>query len=166
MAVFACARCGKEGLGLTRGRRRRFCSDQCRHAAHRERRRRGRGQTARRAGGVPAVPATSRATTPGGLQAWAGWVRSTYVLDRTGEELVRLVLEAEVRYQQARKVLDAEGLTTPAGRSRPEVAVERDTRAALARLIQQLNLEDTSDDETEETAAGGDGERRRGTRRA
>ena len=83
------------------------------------------------------------------MAAWAAWARVKYVIDETGEQLLRLAVEADTRYQQARAVLDQEGLTTTSGRLRPEVAVERDTRAAIARLIAQLDLEDSNDATTD-----------------
>jgi hypothetical protein len=92
--------------------------------------------------------------TAGSMQTWAAWLREAYELDGTAEELLRLILEADRRYQQARAALDLHGLTQAGadGRAtaRPEVAIERDTRAAIARLIQQLDLEDDSA-ETETT---------------
>jgi hypothetical protein len=37
------------------------------------------------------------------MAAWAAWVRAEYFIDETGEQLVRLILEADRRYQQARR---------------------------------------------------------------
>jgi hypothetical protein len=92
---------------------------------------------------------------PGSMLTWAMGLRETHVLDGTAEELLRLILEADRRYQQARAALDLHGLTQAGadGRAtaRPEVAIERDTRAAIARLIQQLDLEDDSDADTATT---------------
>ncbi len=149
MAVIECAHCGAETLDQIRGRRRRYCSPRCRHAAHRRR--------GRRTSGPRRTSAAATVTPqPGGLAAWAAWVRESYQIDRTGDELLRLIVEADVRYRQARDVLDAEGLTrlTADGRAlpRPEVAIERDTRAAIARLITQLDLaEDSDHEQAEET---------------
>jgi hypothetical protein len=82
-----------------------------------------------------------------GMAQWADWVRATYVIDATGEELLRLILEADARYRQARAVLDVEGLTVN-GRTHPAVAIERDTRAAIQRLVLQLDLEEATNVET------------------
>ena len=100
------------------------------------------------------IPVNMDPRMAGGVAAWAAWARATYVIDETGEQLLRLVVEADVRYQQARAVLDAEGLTTADGRLRPQVAVERDTRAAIARLIAQLGLEEAED--ANQTPAAGE----------
>ena len=60
-------------------------------------------------------------------------------------ELLRLAAEATDRADEARQLLDEQGLTfhDRAGlpRSRPEVAVERDSRLAVARLLRELALE-------------------------
>jgi hypothetical protein len=89
----------------------------------------------------------------GGLAAWVVWVRTTYAIDPTGEELLRLITEAGRRYAQARDVLDREGLTTVDGRIRPEAAIEKASRLAITQLIRQLDLED-GDDATAEAPAG------------
>jgi hypothetical protein len=53
--------------------------------------------------------------------------------------------EAHDRAEQARRVLKREGLIYNdrfgQPKSRPEVAIERDNRAAFAKLIRQLNLD-------------------------
>ncbi|MGE3508423.1 MAG: hypothetical protein AB7N65_06020 [Vicinamibacterales bacterium] len=79
------------------------------------------------------------------MGTWAAWVRATYVIDETAAQLLRLIVEAGIRYQQARARLDTEGLTLN-GRVHPAVAVERDSRAALLRLIAQLDLEQMHED--------------------
>jgi hypothetical protein len=144
MGFIACKHCGKQVIGLLRGRHRRFCSDRCRLASHR------RGKATRLRQGASEFIVRVPDNEPGGLQAWGAWLRGAYELDRTGEELLRLILEADRRYQQARDALNLHGLTQPGadGRAtaRPEVAIERDTRAAIARLITQLDLEDDVDD--------------------
>jgi hypothetical protein len=89
------------------------------------------------------------------MPAWAEWVRAEYVLDRTRQELVRLVLEADVRYQQARAALDREGLTQVVnGRvvARPEVAIELAARSAIAQLIAVLGLEEEPGDHTSQAS--------------
>lgn len=129
-----------------------YCSDRCRHAAHRQRRRSGRAVTRARRPSDQQLP--TAAPTAGGMAAWAAWARATYVIDETGEQLLRLAVEADVRYQQRALCSTLRALTTAEGRLRPEVAVERDTRAAIARLIQQLDLEDMSDEKTTAPAVG------------
>ena len=59
--------------------------------------------------------------------------------------LLTACAESWDRLQQAREALAANGLTYldryGAPRSRPEVAIERDSRIAFARLLRQLDLD-------------------------
>jgi phage terminase small subunit len=92
---------------------------------------------------VPEAP-----TAPPHLSADAQkWWRSTaaeYVLE---DHHLRLLTEAAVawdRCQQARAVIDAEGITVPGRfgpRSHPAVGIERDARLAFARLMRELDLD-------------------------
>lgn len=76
------------------------------------------------------------------IDAWARWVRSTYQVDETGARLLELAVNSWQRFQQARAAIDEHGLTQPDGRTlRPEVQVEKDSRAAFQRVLQQLGLE-------------------------
>ena len=143
MAVVSCSVCGRETLDGLRGRRRRYCSAACRHRAHRRRRLAGRATTPRRQGGDDTGPAPE--ARPGDLATFATWVRRSFDVDESGEALLGLLLDADRRYRQARDVLDRDGLTTADGRARPEAGIERDTRAAIQRLIQQLGLEENND---------------------
>ena len=60
-------------------------------------------------------------------------------------ELLQLACEAWDRSQQARKRLDQEGLTVPGPegelKTHPAVAIERDARLAVARLVRELDLD-------------------------
>jgi len=66
--------------------------------------------------------------------------------------LLRLACESYDRGQQAREILDAEGITYKdrfdSPKSRPEVQVERDARLSFARLIRELGIE-TDEADTE-----------------
>lgn len=78
-------------------------------------------------------------------RAWWRSVVGEYELEEHHVKLLTLAAEAWDRCQQARAALDAEGLTYTdrfrAPRCRPEVAVERDSRLAFARLIRELDLD-------------------------
>jgi P27 family predicted phage terminase small subunit len=74
------------------------------------------------------------------------WEQTTtsFTLEATELELLRLACEALDRAEQARVILTNEGLTSR-GRygqvlPHPLIAVERDSRMAAARLFKQLNL--------------------------
>ncbi|MFO0899839.1 MAG: hypothetical protein U0836_20605 [Pirellulales bacterium] len=78
-------------------------------------------------------------------QAW--WSATVAEFDLQGHHLrlLRLAAEAWDRCQQARQALAAGGLTYEdrfgAPRTRPEIAVERDSRLAFARLVRELGLD-------------------------
>ena len=59
--------------------------------------------------------------------------------------LLTLAAEAWDRGQEARQILDAEGITTVdrfgQARAHPAVAIERDARLASARLMRELDLD-------------------------
>lgn len=81
-------------------------------------------------------------------EATKSWWRSVvedYFLEGHHLRLLQLAAESWDRCQQARAVLDAEGSTYidrfDAPRARPEVAIERDSRLAFARLIRELDLD-------------------------
>lgn len=78
----------------------------------------------------------------------AGWwlqVMAEYDLEPHHVRLLTLAAEAWQRGQQARAILDRDGLTYidrfDAPKARPEVAVERDSRIAFARLLRELDLD-------------------------
>ena len=76
---------------------------------------------------------------------WWRSVLDDYELEPHHVRLLTLAAEAWDRTATARAVLDAEGLTYQdrfdAPRARPEVAIERDSRTAFARLIRELDLD-------------------------
>jgi phage terminase small subunit len=69
------------------------------------------------------------------------------VLDEHHVRLLTLACEAWDRCQQARESLDVEGLVFEdrfgAPHARPEIAIERDSRLAFARLVRELDLDTT-----------------------
>ena len=75
---------------------------------------------------------------------WFERVLSDYVLEPHHVRLLTLAAEAWDRAQQAREAL-ATGLTFTdrfnAPHARPEVAIERDSRTAFARLVRELDLD-------------------------
>jgi P27 family predicted phage terminase small subunit len=75
---------------------------------------------------------------------WAGIV-AAYELEAHHVKLLTLAGEAWDRCAEAREILAREGLTYEdrfgAPRTRPEVAVERDSRLAFARLLRELGLD-------------------------
>jgi phage terminase small subunit len=76
---------------------------------------------------------------------WWSTVLNDYALEAHHLRLLQLAAEAWDRCSQARAVLDAEGLTYEtrfgAPMPRPEVAIERDSRLAFARLLRELDLD-------------------------
>ncbi len=76
---------------------------------------------------------------------WFASVVEDYALEPHHLRLLQLAGEAWDRCQQAREVLNRDGPTylnrfnDPC--ARPEVAIERDTRLAFARLIRELDLD-------------------------
>ena len=76
---------------------------------------------------------------------WWQSVQSDFALEAHHTRLLTLACEAWDRGQQAREILDAEGLTYDdrfgAPKARPEAAVERDCRTAFARLLRELDLD-------------------------
>ena len=76
---------------------------------------------------------------------WFASVIATYELEPHHLRLLTLASESWDRCAQAREILDREGITYidrfEAPRMRPEVAVERDSRLAFARLVRELDLD-------------------------
>lgn len=76
---------------------------------------------------------------------WWASVVAGYELEAHHERLLTLACEAFDRCEQAREVLDTDGVTfldrfgTP--RAHPCVAIERDSRLAFARLVRELDLD-------------------------
>ena len=76
---------------------------------------------------------------------WWRLVNREYKLEWHHIRLLTLAAEAWDRGEQARVILDRDGLTFldrfEAPKVRPEVAVERDSRVAFARLLRELDLD-------------------------
>ena len=77
--------------------------------------------------------------------AWWRDVVADYSLEEHHERLLTLAGEAWDRAEQARTALAEHGLTYEdrfaQPRARPEVAIERDSRVAFARLVRELDLD-------------------------
>ncbi len=78
-------------------------------------------------------------------RSWWSEVKAAYDLDRHHERLLVAACEAWDRHAQARRLLARHGLTFTdrfgQPHARPEVAIERDSRLAFARLVRDLNLD-------------------------
>ncbi len=82
--------------------------------------------------------------SPSARQWWISTVEA-YELRDHHLRLLQLVCEAWDRAQQARERVDNEGLTVPGAeggvKTHPAVAIERDARLAVARLVRELDLD-------------------------
>jgi P27 family predicted phage terminase small subunit len=82
--------------------------------------------------------------SPSARQWWETTV-DRYVLEAHHLRLLQLCCEAWDRAQEAREQLTHEGLTVPGReggcRPHPCVAIERDSRLAVARLVRELDLD-------------------------
>jgi phage terminase small subunit len=92
----------------------------------------------------PKPPEPPKHLSPAAREWFAGVV-ADYELEPHHLKLLALAAETWDRYCQARDALAANGLTMP-GRygqpiARPEVAIERDSRLAFARLLRELCLD-------------------------
>jgi P27 family predicted phage terminase small subunit len=78
-------------------------------------------------------------------KTWWRSVQADYALEPHHQHLLRLACEAWDRCQQARAMIDAEGLTIRDDRgnlrAHPAVAIEKDARTAFARLLRELDLD-------------------------
>lgn len=91
----------------------------------------------------------NNARPPGHLRAatrrWFAAVVSDYDLDPHHVRLLTLAAEAWDRGQQAREIIDRDGMTFAdrfgQPKARPEIAIERDSRIGFARLIRELGLD-------------------------
>ncbi|MHB1042361.1 MAG: P27 family phage terminase small subunit [Eubacteriales bacterium] len=76
---------------------------------------------------------------------WFKSVLEDFELEPHHIKILTLAAETWDRCNQAREILKAEGLTYTdrfgCPRARPEVAVERDSRIAFARLVRELALD-------------------------
>ena len=82
------------------------------------------------------------------------WIRSViaeFDLEAHHVRLLTLAAEAWDRCQQARKLIAKHGLIytdrLDVPRARPEVAIERDSRIAFARLVRELGLDSVPDED-------------------
>jgi P27 family predicted phage terminase small subunit len=82
--------------------------------------------------------------TPETAVWWRG-VLAEYALEPHHLRLLRLACEAWDRCQQAREILDCDGLTTGTDsgglKAHPCIGIERDARLAFARLLRELDLD-------------------------
>jgi hypothetical protein len=82
---------------------------------------------------------------------WQTTVES-FDLDPHHQKLLRLAAEAWDRCQTAREIIAKEGMVYidrfKAPRARPEVAIERDSRLAFARLLREVGLDAAGDPES------------------
>ena len=89
---------------------------------------------------TPPPPHLAEAT-----QSWWRSVVTEYRLEPHHLRLLQLAGEAWDRCQQARIILDDQGMSYTdrfdAPRARPELVIERDCRLAFARLIRELDLD-------------------------
>jgi phage terminase small subunit len=75
---------------------------------------------------------------------WWSQVVADYELQPHHERLLTLAAEAWDRIQQARELVEVEGLTPQNGRTRklhPALALERDSMILFARMLRELNLD-------------------------
>jgi P27 family predicted phage terminase small subunit len=83
------------------------------------------------------------------MRRWWEHVNSAYVLSDHHKLLLTHAAESWDRANQARRQIDEEGITTADRfdqvKAHPAIAIERDSRAAFARLIRQLDLEGEAD---------------------
>ena len=82
---------------------------------------------------------------------WFDMVCHEWELDAHHVRLLILACQAWERTQEAKAVIDAEGLTVPVAggvKTHPAVAIERDSRLAFARLVRELNLDADGPDES------------------
>ena len=101
----------------------------------------------RRKDPVPKAPRHLRQAT----RQWFEQVMQDFVLEPHHVRLLTLACEAWDRCQQAREALHRHGLTFVdfhgSPKPRPEVAIERDSRLAYARLLRELQLDIAAPDE-------------------
>jgi phage terminase small subunit len=76
---------------------------------------------------------------------WFSQVVQSYELEEHHLRLLTLAGESWDRCVSAREVIDSEGLTFldrfGCPHARPEIAIERDTKIAFARLVRELDLD-------------------------
>ncbi len=88
-------------------------------------------------------PAPPAHLSPSARQWWQTTV-DRYVLQEHHLRILQLALEAWDEGQKARQQIEQDGLTVPGRqglRPHPCIAIERDTRLAVARLVRELDLD-------------------------
>lgn len=110
--------------------------------------------------GTPRAPAHLAPET----RRWWRQVVNDFELEPHHVRLLTLAAEAWDRCTAARKALDAGGVTYRdrfgQPKPRPEVAVERDSRIAFARLLRELQLDVQAPDDSRPPTLGRGGYRR------
>lgn len=106
-----------------------------------------------------AKPGTPPAHLSPASKKWYRSIVDEYELGPQHFRVLRLAGEAFDRGQQAREIVDAEGITIRdrfgVARPHPAVAIERDCRLAVARLIRELALDDGPDPDVRPPRRGG-----------
>lgn len=86
------------------------------------------------------------------MKAFWRSIAAEYCLEDQHINLLTLALEAYDRGQEAREILDKEGIVYldrfNAPKSRPEIMIERDSRLSYARLMREIGIQ-TSQEDTE-----------------
>jgi len=94
---------------------------------------------------VASVPPQPPAHLSASAQQWWQATVDRFELEEHHLRLLQLACEGWDRAQTARELLDREGLTIPGReggiRPHPAVAIERDARLAVARLVRELDLD-------------------------
>ncbi len=103
-----------------------------------------------------------RHLSPASRRLWSSVVADFALeADPAALRLLTLACEASDRAEQARKLLDAEGIVVTSARGdrrpHPAVAIERDARIATARLLRELGLEGLADGPETRLPRRGDG---------
>ena len=97
-------------------------------------------------------------------QNWWKSVLAEYELEPHHVRLLTLAAEAWDRGQQAREVVDANGMTFNdrfgQPKPRPEIAIERDARIGFARLLRELALDVDAPEESRPPRSADYGSRR------
>ena len=93
---------------------------------------------------APEAPGAPQHLQPA-TAAWWERTCADYVLEPHHVRTLTLACEAWDRGQEARVILEAEGITTVdrfgQARAHPAVAIERDARLGFARLLRELDLD-------------------------
>jgi P27 family predicted phage terminase small subunit len=102
-------------------------------------------QKTRNAGYPAGMPVPPPAHLSASAAQWWETTIETYVLQEHHLRLLQLACEAWDRAQAAREMLGRDGLTVQGAdgglKTHPAVAIERDARLAVARLVRELDLD-------------------------